>query len=184
VKFRISENSLYAVLLRSPWWVSVLVAAGVFALVRLFLPDGYAAFAVSPFVVIGAIAAWRQLRVPRGAALEKRLEALRALTWEALCPQLERAWRRDGSEVAPFAGTGADFELSRNGRRTLVACKRWKASRTGVEPLRELAAAAKARGASGSVYLTLGEVTATARAFAAGNGVRFIEGAELAKLLR
>ena len=121
MKFRISENSLYAVLLRSPWWVSLLVAAGVFGLVRLFLPDGYAAFAVSPFVVIGAIAAWRQLRVPHGAALEKRLEALRALPWEAFAPQLERAWRREGSQVAPCAGPGADYELSKAGRSTLVA---------------------------------------------------------------
>jgi restriction system protein len=183
VKFRIPENSLYALLMRSPWWVSLLVAAGVFALVRLILSDGYAAFAVSPFVVIGAIAAWRQLRVPHGAALEKRLDALRALSWEAFAPQLEKAWRRAGSQVAPFAGPGAEFELTKDGRVTLVACKRWKASRTGVEPLRELAAAAKARSAADSVYLTLGEVTDTARAFAAGNGIRLLQGAELVKLL-
>jgi restriction system protein len=183
VKFRISENSLYSILLRSPWWVSLLVAAGVFALVRLILSDGYAAFAVLPFVVIGAIAAWRQLRAPRGAALEKRLEALRALPWEAFAPRLEQAWRRQGFQVAPFAGAGAEYELARAGRTTLAACKRWKASRTGVEPLRELAAAAKARGAADSVYLTLGEVTDTAREFATGNGIRLMQGAELAKLL-
>lgn len=183
MKFRISENSLYAVLMRSPWWVSLLVAAGVFALVRLILPAGYAAFAVLPFVVIGAIAAWRQLRVPHGAALEKRLEALRALPWEAFAPRLEQAWRRQGYQVAPFAGAGAEYELSKAGRSTLAACKRWKASRTGVEPLRELAAAAKARGAAEGVYLTLGEVTDTAREFAAGNGIRLLGGAELVKLL-
>lgn len=183
MKFRISENSLYAVLMRSPWWVSLLVAAGVFALVRLILPAGYAAFAVLPFVVIGAIAAWRQLRVPHGAALEKRLEALRALPWEAFAPQIEQAWRRQGYQVAPFAGAGAEYELSKAGRSTLAACKRWKASRTGVEPLRELAAAAKARGAAEGVYLTLGEVTDTAREFAAGNGIRLLGGAELVKLL-
>jgi restriction system protein len=183
VKFRISENSLYSILLRSPWWVSLLVAAGVFALVRLILSDGYAAFAVLPFVVIGAIAAWRQLRAPRGAALEKRLEALRALPWEAFAPQLEQAWRRQGFQVAPFAGAGAEYDLSKAGRTTLAACKRWKASRTGVEPLRELAAAAKARGAADGVYLTLGEVTETAREFAAGNRIRLMQGAELAKLL-
>ena len=184
MKFRISENSLYAVLMRSPWWVSLLVAAGVFALVRLILSDGYAAFAVLPFVVIGALAAWRQLRAPRGAALEKRLEALRALPWEAFASRLEQAWRREGYQVARFDGAGADYELSKAGRSTLVACKRWKASRTGVEPLRELAAAAKARGAAEGRYLALGEVTDTARDFAAGNALTLLGGAELAKLLR
>jgi len=184
VKFRISENSLYAVLMRSPWWVSFLVAAGVFALVRLVLPEGYAAFAISPLVIIGVIAAWRQLRVPRGAALEKRLQALRALPWEAFAPLLEQAWRRAGYQVAPFAGAGADYELSKAGRGTLVACKRWKASRTGVEPLRELTAARKAHGAGDCAYLAVGEITDTARDFATKNDVKLLQGAELAKLVR
>ena len=183
MKFRISENSLFAVLMRSPWWVSLLVAAGVFALVRLVLSEAYAAFAVAPFVLIGAIAAWRQLRVPHGAGLERKLEPLRALSWEALAPQLEQAWRRRGYQVARFDGAGADYELSRAGRRTLVACKRWKASRTGVEPLRELAAAAKAQGAAECAYLALGEVTNTAREFATRNAVTLLQGAELVKLL-
>jgi len=184
VKFRISENSLYAVLMRSPWWVSFLVAAGVFALVRLVLPEGYAAFAISPLVIIGVLAAWRQLRVPRGAALEKRLQALRALPWEAFAPLLEQAWRRDGYQVAPFAGAGADYELSKAGRGTLVACKRWKASRTGVEPLRELTAARKAHGEGDCAYLAVGEITDTARDFATKNDVKLLQGAELAKLVR
>jgi len=184
VKFRISENSLYAVLMRSPWWVSFLVAAGVFALVRLVLPAGYAAFAITPFVIIGMLAAWRQLRVPRGAALEKRLQALRALPWEAFAPLLEQAWRRAGYQVAPFAGAGADYELSKAGRGTLVACKRWKASRTGVEPLRELTAARKAHGAGDCAYLAVGEITDTAREFATKNDVKLLQGAELAKLVR
>ena len=38
MKWQMAENSLFAVLLRSPWWVSFLVAAGVFALMRYFLP--------------------------------------------------------------------------------------------------------------------------------------------------
>lgn len=169
--------------MRSPWWVSLLLAAGAFALVRLLLSDGYAAAAVAPFVVIGAIAAWRQLRVPHGAALERKLEALHALSWDAFAPRLEQAWRREGYQVERFGGAGADYELSKGGRSTLVACKRWKAARTGIEPLRELAAAAKAHRAADSAYLALGEVTATAREFAARKAIRLLQGAELAKLL-
>ncbi|MGH8746548.1 MAG: restriction endonuclease, partial [Burkholderiales bacterium] len=118
-----------------------------------------------------------------GAALERKLKALHALSWDAFAPRLEQAWRREGYQVARFGGAGADYELSKAGRNTLVACKRWKASRTGVEPLRELAAAAKAHRAADCAYLALGEVTATAREFAAGKAIRLLQGAELAKLL-
>ncbi len=76
----------------------------------------------------------------------------------------------------------ADFELTQNSRTTLVACKRWKATRTGIEPLRGLHAAARAREAE-SIYVAAGEVTDTARAFVAQQNIRLIQGAELAKLL-
>jgi restriction system protein len=37
MKLTLPENSLFAILLRARWWVSLLVALGVFAVVRLFL---------------------------------------------------------------------------------------------------------------------------------------------------
>jgi restriction system protein len=184
VQFRISENSLFAVLMRSPWWVSFVVGAAVFALVRLFLHSVYAAFAAGPFALIGLVAGWRQLRAPSAAQTARRLEALRGMSREAFAPAIEQAWRREGYRVERYAGAGADYELAKAGRRTLVACHRWKAARTGVEPLRELAAAAKASGAAECVYLTVGEVTDSARRFAEKNAVTLLQGAELAKLLR
>ena len=39
-----AKNSLFAVLLRSPWWISFAVAAALFAIARLFMPELYAAF--------------------------------------------------------------------------------------------------------------------------------------------
>jgi restriction system protein len=68
-------------------------------------------------------------------------------------------------------------------RSTLVACKRWKAMRTGIEPLRELDGARRAMtengGAAECIYVATGEVTAQARAFAAERNIRVVEGAEL-----
>ena len=183
MKFRISENSLYAVLMRSPWWVSFMVGAAVFALVRLFMEPVYAAFATVPFVGIGVFAAWRQLRVPSKAETGRKLEALRGMSWENFAFVLEQAWRRQGYQVEPFAGAGADYELAKAGRRTLVACKRWKAARTGAEPLRELAAAAGANGAAESQYVAVGEVTDTARKFAENHDIRLVQGPDLAKLV-
>jgi restriction system protein len=66
----------------------------------------------------------------------------------------------------------------------LVACRRWKAGRTGVEPLRELQAAREASDAQGATYVALGEVTDTARAYAAKHGLALMQGPELAVLLR
>jgi len=36
MKLTLPQNSLFAILLRSRWWVSLLVALGAFAVVRLF----------------------------------------------------------------------------------------------------------------------------------------------------
>ncbi len=182
MKLRLHENSLFAILLRARWWVSLLVGFGVFAGLRLLLPWGYALFAALPFAVIAAVALWRQLRVPSAARLAARLEALRALPWEAFAAALEAGFRREGYGVSRPVGAQADFELELAGRVSLVACKRWKASRTGVEPLRELHAAGLAREARECVYVCAGEITGQARAFAAQNGIRLVEGAELAKL--
>ena len=57
MKFGMHRNSLFAVLLRSPWWASLLVAAGLVAALRLVLPDVYAFFSALPFMVIAAWAA-------------------------------------------------------------------------------------------------------------------------------
>ncbi|HYT47009.1 MAG TPA: restriction endonuclease [Burkholderiales bacterium] len=65
----------------------------------------------------------------------------------------------------------------------LVACKRWKAVRTGVEPLREFHAAAAQREAHERIYIAAGEVTDNARAFAAEKSIRLLQGEELAALL-
>jgi hypothetical protein len=62
-------------------------------------------------------------------------------------------------------------------------CRRLKAKSTGVEPLKELRAAGKDAG-SELIYVAAGEVTAQARTFAAENGVRIVEGMELARLAR
>lgn len=178
-----AENSLFAILLRSPWWVSFAVAAAIFVGARYFLPTAYALIVPLPFAVIGCIAAWRQLRAPSAARVGRTLEAVRAMSREEFCAALEDAYRRAGYEVARLSGAQADLELAKGGLKSLVACRRWKATRTGVEPLRELHAAARARGAGECIYVAAGEITDTARAFAAQNGIRLLQAAELAQLL-
>jgi restriction system protein len=177
------QNSLFAVLLRSPWWVSLMVAAAAVGVAKFFIPWAYALFAGTPFFVIGVIGAWRRLREPSAARVAKTLERLRAMSWDEFAAELEAAFRRQGYEVGKPAKNRADLELLRGGDITLVSCKRWKAVRTGAEPLRELEGAGRAREARECVYVAAGEVTAQALAFAAEKRIRVLHGAELAKLL-
>jgi restriction system protein len=144
----------------------------------------YAFFVALPFAVIGCVSGWRQLRTPSAERVAARLEELRALSWEAFGPAIEEAFRRQGYEVARSRLAGVDLELAKSGRVTLVSARRWKVARAGVEPLRELVAALQARDAQDSVFVAAGEVTANATTFAAQNGIRLLQGAELAELLR
>jgi len=176
------------VLLRSPWWISFAVAAGVFMVAqwifaRFSMPELYAYAVPLPFVVIGAYAAWQQLRAPSAEQLAKTLESLRAQSWDRFSAALEQAFRRDGYEVSRLGIAGADFELRKAGRTSLVGCKRWKVARAGVEPLRDLDAARLAREAHDCIYVAAGEITDNARAFASEKNIRLLQGAELAKLL-
>ena len=90
MNFRLPENSLFAILLRSRWWISLLVGFGTFLAVRLFLDEGFAFFAALPFFVIAAMALWRQFRVPSGARLEAAVGELRAMAWEEFARALEQ----------------------------------------------------------------------------------------------
>jgi len=180
---KLPENSLFCVLMRARWWTSALVALGVFALARLLLPGDLAFFAALPFGVIACVVAWREIRQPRGARLDRRLEALRAMSWEDFAEALQAGYRRAGYDVKRIEGA-ADFELEKAGRVSLLSARRWKASMTGVEPLRELAAAGERRGASECLVVMAGGVSDRARAFLTEKGIRTVEGAELVTLAR
>ena len=185
MKLEAHPNSLFARLLRSPWWVSAAVAAVTFALARLVLskfdqPGLYAFFVALPFAVIATWVGAKQLRAPSPAKLAARLEDLRAMDWPAFATAVEEAYLRDGYKVLRLEGAQADFEVEKAGRRALLACRRWKASRVGVEPLKALAAEAKARYVADCAWLAAGELSETARAYAVEQRIRLIEGSGLA----
>ena len=46
MKFEMAKNSLFAVLLRSQWWISFAIAAGIVALVKAIMPTFPIAYAV------------------------------------------------------------------------------------------------------------------------------------------
>jgi restriction system protein len=182
VAFQLPRNSLFAILLRSPWWLSLLIAFGMFAGVRLFFAPGIAAFFALPFLAIGLYAAVQQLRQPSEGRIAETLTKAKELSWDDFRMALEEAYKREGYAVTRIEGV-ADLRLAQGGVVTLVACKRWKAMRAGIESLREFDAASKERGAHARVYVAVGEITDNARAFAEERRIRLVQEQELAKLL-
>lgn len=182
-----NKNSLFAILLRSPWWISMAIAAGIFALASTQLPTAYAPYAIFislPFIVIGAYAGWQQLRAPGAKRVAATLESLRALTWDQFSAALEDAYRRDGYSVTRLNIAGADLELTKSARVILVCGKRWKVARAGIESLKELEFAMRAREAHECIYVAAGEITDNASAFAAEKNILLLHGAELARRLQ
>lgn len=187
MKLKMAENSLFAILLRKPWWISLLIAALLSVAAGAVLPRQFRIYGISaglPFLVIGIIAFVRQLRAPSAAQIAQTSATVATMTWRDFANALEAAFRRDGYEVTREAGPAADFMIIRDGSIALVSGKRWKAASTGIEPLRALHAAAEARGARESIFISAGQLSDNARDFAAENKIRVIQAAGLARLLQ
>lgn len=186
MKFRMAPNSLFAILLRSRWWISLLVALAIGLVAGALLPAqvrGVGMLAGVPFFVISVIALWRQWHAPSPAQAAATLEAATELPWKAFSEALAQGFRREGYTVAAMGGPAADLRLEKGGQVALVAARRWKAASHGIEPLRELAAAVRATGADAGIYVALAELTEHARAQAARDGVQVLGRDELARRL-
>ena len=183
MKWQLPRNSLFAILARQPWWVCGLRALGAFGLLRLLIPEAMAAFSALPFAAIAAYAGVQQFRQPGARRVAATLERARGLSGESFISSLEEGFRREGYAVTRI-NAGAELELRRDGLVTLVACKRWKAMRAGIEPLREFHAATRKEGVVGRMYIAAGEVPESARAFAAEKNIRLVQAEELARLLK
>ncbi len=186
MKLKMAPNSLFAVLLRSPWWISIGIALLFVALSFALLPERYrvvGAMGGAPFLGIGVIALWQQARLPSARRSEEILRAASAMGWPQFAALLEEGFSKQGYRVERMQGV-ADFALRREGRTTLVSARRWKAARPGEESLRTLREAAQSSGASDCLYVTLGELSANAQSYAKRHEVQLVQGAALAHLLK
>jgi len=187
VKMKMSKNSVFAVLMRSNWWVSGVVAVVLGLIGIISMPPGYRLFGTImgiPFLLISLVRFKQQWNEPGPMRTEEVLQKMRKLNWEQFAVEVEAALRRDGFSIARVQMAEADFSITADGRTALVACKRWKVPTTGVDPLRELHKAVQREGADEGFYITAGEYTDTAIRFAAEHNIRLINGMPLVKLLR
>ena len=185
--FKMSEKSLFAVLLRSPWWISFVLAAVVGAGCYALFPTRFAvvgALSGLPFAVIGVIALVKQWGKPSAASIDATLQTLVAMSARDFGVALEAAYVNDGCTVTRLSTAGADLSITKGGRTALVNSKRWKAASHSVEPLRELASAMEAQDAGQGIYVAINSPGDSARQFASKNSIRVLQGTELATLMR
>ena len=187
MKLKMSDNSLFAILLRSPWWVSFLVAGAITLAVAALAPERFkmlGAVGALPLYGVGCVAAWRQWRAPSAAAVAAQAAALRTMAWRDFSAALEQAWLALGANVQPITGLEADFCVQQGGRTTLVSARRWKAASHGADAIGHLVTEMRKREITNGQYLVAhGKVSDAARALARTEGVALVEGDALAKLL-
>jgi restriction system protein len=191
---KMAKNSLFAILLRSPWWASAAIAAAIGLMAFALLPEAWrvpGALSGFPFLILAGAAAWRQRHRPSAARIEQTTQAVAAMAWPTFAQLLEQAFARDGYTVRRSDGkknAAADFILERGQRRMLVSARRWKAARTGVEPLRALQAEREQSTGddrpTDALAISLGELTDSARTFAAERRIAVWQATELAQALR
>ncbi|MDP1532722.1 MAG: restriction endonuclease [Rubrivivax sp.] len=187
MKLQMAPNSLFAKLLRSPWWISLAIAAVLSLLAAALLPAEYrvvGAMSSFPFVVISALAARRQWHLPNAAKVSQTHDIVSKMNWPAFADLLEQAFRRDGYSVRRDPAPAVDFALERQGRTMYVSARRWKSARSGLDTLRSLQQARDAGDVSDALCIGLGELTETARPYAAEHSIAIWQAAELAQALR
>jgi restriction system protein len=145
-----------------------------------------------PFVFLVGAAMSAYGRYTRGALHEQVAaspdrEALNEMSWQQFETLVGEAFRRKGYSVTVTGGGadgGADLKLKKAGEIFLVQCKQWRATRVGMNIVRELDGAMTARGAAGGFVLTSGVFTDEACAFARGKHIELIDGKALHALIR
>ncbi len=180
MKFKMAPNSLFAILLRNPWWISFLIAAVISFICAALLPKNLVVFGVMgtfPFLVTGFVALKRQWNAPTAAALQAEAVRLAGLPWRDFSKELEAKFLRQGYAVERLSGAkgadAADFLLDKAGQTTLVSAKRYKAASHGIEVLQALVALQEAKGADKAVYVCLGSLSEQAEQYARDKGVVF-----------
>tara|TARA_A100001037_G_scaffold207820_1_gene186178 strand:- start:751 stop:1335 length:585 start_codon:yes stop_codon:yes gene_type:complete len=186
MQLRMKKNSLFALLLRSAWWYSVLIGGALIGLAFVTLPQSFRLYGIAlaiPFFCIAFVACYRQLRQPSTRQTTATSRWVQSARPRELINALMEAYAGAGYESTPHNGNGADFQLRSNGQITLISAKRAKAARTNIQPLRLLATAGEQAEADALIFVALGELTTDARAFAEKHRIELLENEGLITLL-
>jgi restriction system protein len=177
-----NPRTLFSILLEQPWWISALVGVGLFGIAQLAFPP-VAPFVALPFILIALYVAYRQMRTVSASQIEERLKAARELSWDQFSSAITHAYQQLGYTVEPVNKPAYDFTLTKQGRVTLLQCRRWKMNQLGVGPLQELVSTVASADAYNGICIAAGNISPQAREFAAEKPITLVTGHELAILV-
>jgi len=113
---------------------------------------------------------------------------LQDTNWREFQLLIGDAFRLQGYHIvtmgADWANEGADLVLRRSGKTLLAAYRHWNVATVGPEPVHDLRSAIKKLGADGGMLLTLGNVSAPARAAAQAAAIDLLDGERLVAIIR
>lgn len=114
--------------------------------------------------------------------------SIAGISWHEFELLVGEAFRLQGFHVAETGGGGADggvdLRLRRGNETFVVQCKQWRATRVGVDVVRELYGVMAAEGSTGGFVVTSGQFTPDAQAFATGRNIKLVDGKRLWGLLQ
>lgn len=186
-----------------PWWASLVAAAIVYSLLKFFLVgmangpileavalslQSSAGILVIPFFFIAMISAFSQFQRRRLLDAQTGIASIQALSWQEFELLTGEIFRRQGYLVKEHGNSGPDggidLLLFKSGRKIVVQCKRWRNTQVGVSLVRELYGIMAAERADGCIFVSSGNYTPDALAFADGKPIELVDGAKLVAMAR
>ena len=184
--FKLAKGSLFAILLRSPWWYSVLIGLSFIAVSLVVLDGQYVIlgiFGALPFFGIAGFAGYKQSQQPSQNRVLEVAQLARKMPTAQVAEIIADNYIKERYESCEFKGNAAELVLTRGHRTILLCSKRFKVANTGIEPLKQLVAAGEIAEATGYLYVALGEISATARDYAKQNNIELIQANRLAAFI-
>ena len=115
------------------------------------------------------------------------IDSIRNMSWQDFELLVGEAFRRKGFEVKENGGGGSDggidLVLTKNSKKSIVQCKRWKTFSIGVPLIRELYGVMTSERANDCIFVSSGNYTAEARLFAEDKPIWLIDGSELLEMV-
>ncbi|MGH1360298.1 MAG: restriction endonuclease [Burkholderiaceae bacterium] len=181
-----AENSLFAMLMRAPWWASLGIASALVALSFAILPTDYVVFGLAaavPFIVIAVLVLWKLAKQPRAAVVEAIDQRVRGLNAKAFGAELTQGFESTGHIVQAVKSDSVDLVVTKGWRVTVVSFRKWKAAHVGADPLKALFEARDQHEANGAMAVVLGDLSAPAAKFAEANNIQILRAEDLALIL-
>lgn len=179
-----SQNSLFAILLRSPWWYSALIGFVFIAISLAFFGGQYlllGIFGAIPFFGVAGHVGYKQSKLPSQKRVSEVEAQARGMRSSQIAQKIAQSYTDARFDSEVFKGDAADLMLIRGNRTYLLCTNRFKVGNTGVEPLKQLVAAGEKAEATGYLYVALGGVSAAAKDYAEQNDVELIQASRLAQ---